>query len=225
MCGSLSVLPPAVGLSPGGFYASQVKRPLDVMFSLIAIVLLMPVMAVVALAVFLALGRPILFFDERAGLKGRAIRIAKFRSMSTGVDSAGNLLPDSDRLGRFGRFLRRTSLDELPQLFNVLMGDMSLVGPRPLPLRYLARYNPRQYSRLLVRPGVTGLAQVRGRNAADWPVRLELDVRYVEALGGSRACLVDAGIVLATAFQICSQAITGKGVSGPGVATMKEFLP
>lgn len=201
------------------------KRPLDVVFSLIAIVLLMPVMAVVALAVVLALGWPILFFDERAGLKGRAIQIAKFRSMSTGVDSAGNLLPDSGRLGRFGGFLRRTSLDELPQLFNVLMGDLSLVGPRPLPLRYVARYNPRQYSRLLVRPGVTGLAQVRGRNAVDWPERLELDARYVEAMSGGKACLIDASILLATAFQVCIQAITGKGVSGPGVATMTEFLP
>ena len=225
MCRSSSGLPPAVGLSSAGFYVSRIKRPLDIVFSLIAIVLLLPVMAVVALAVFLLLGRPILFFDERAGLGGSSIRMAKFRSMSTGVDSAGNLLPDSDRLGGFGRFLRRTSLDELPQLFNVLMGDLSLVGPRPLPMRYVARYNPRQYSRLLVRPGVTGLAQVRGRNAVDWPERLELDARYVEALGGGKACLVDAGILLATAFQVCIHAITGKGVSGPGVATMTEFLP
>ena len=225
MCRSPRRLASAVGLRPAGFYASRVKRPLDLVLSLIAIVLLTPVMAVVAIAVFLAIGRPILYFDERAGLGGRAIQIAKFRSMSNRVDSAGNLLPDSDRLGRFGRFLRRTSLDELPQLFNVLMGDLSLVGPRPLPMRYVARYSLRQYSRLLVRPGVTGLAQIRGRNAVDWPERLELDARYVEAMGGGKALLVDAGILLATAFQVCIQAITGKGVSGPGVATMTEFLP
>lgn len=212
-----------MGLSSAGFYASRVKRPLDAVLSLIAIVLLTPVMAVVAIAVFLALGRPILFFDERAGLGGRAIQIAKFRSMSNGVDSAGNLLPDSDRLGRFGRLLRRTSLDELPQLSSVLVGDMSLVGPRPLPMRYVARYNPRQRIRLLVRPGITGLAQVRGRNAISWTERLEQDVRYVLLLSRPGSWIVDGMLICQTPLIVLFQMVSGRGVTAPESATMPEF--
>jgi sugar transferase EpsL len=183
------------------------------------LVVLLPLMAAVALAVWLVLGRPIFHRDERAGLHGRPIRIAKFRSMRPGHE------PDAVRLGPFGRFLRRTSLDELPQLFSVLTGDMSLVGPRPLPLRYVPRYSPRQATRLAVRPGLTGWAQIHGRNAVDWPERLELDARYVEMLSRPTAPLTDLWIVGVTAFQIALQALTGRGISGPGSATMHEFSP
>ena len=182
-------------------------------------------MALVAIAVRLLLGPPILFLDERAGLAGRPIRIAKFRSMSQATDAAGDLLPDAARLGPFGRFLRRTSLDELPQLFSVIRGDMSLVGPRPLPLRYVPRYDARQASRLLVRPGLTGWAQIHGRNAVGWPERLEYDARYVEMLSRPAAWLTDLWIGAATAFQIVAQAFTGRGIAAAGMATMEEFNP
>jgi len=202
-----------------------IKRLLDLLASSLLLVLLLPLMALVGLAVRLILGPPMLFHDERAGLGGRPIRIAKFRSMSQATDAAGMLLPDGARLGWFGRFLRRTSLDELPQLFSVLGGDMSLVGPRPLPMRYVPRYNARQASRLLAVPGITGLAQIHGRNAVDWPERLEYDARYVEILGRPGAWLTDLWIVAATAFQIVSQAFTGRGIAAPGKATMEEFAP
>jgi len=210
---------------PATVYARFLKRLCDVVVSLIAILVALPLMVLVALAVRLALGPPILYRDERAGQGGHPIRIAKFRSMSRATDAAGDLLPDAARLGRFGRLLRRTSLDELPQLFSVLWGDMSMIGPRPLPLRYVPRYDARQAARLLVRPGLTGLAQVRGRNAVDWPARLELDARYVELLGRSTGPLTDLWIGVQTVFQIVSQAITGRGIAAPGAATMQEFAP
>ena len=210
---------------PATFYARFFKRVCDIVVSLLAILVALPLMAVVALAVGCVLGRPVLYRDERAGLGGRPIRIAKFRSMSQATDATGVLLPDADRLGPFGRFLRRTSLDELPQLFSVLLGDMSMIGPRPLPLRYVPRYDSRQATRLLVRPGITGWAQINGRNAVDWPERLEYDVRYVEMLGRSTAPLTDLWIGVATVFQIVSQAATGRGITAPGAATMQEFAP
>jgi len=206
-------------------YARSLKRVADLLVSGALLVLLLPVMAFVALAVRLALGTPLLHWDERAGLEGRPIRIAKFRSMTEVRGPDGSLLPDNARLGPFGRFLRRTSLDELPQLFSVFSGDMSLVGPRPLPLRYVPRYSPRQATRLTVRPGLTGWAQIHGRNAVDWPERLELDARYVEMLARPTAPLTDLWIVAATAFQILIQAATGRGISGAGTATMHEFAP
>ena len=202
-----------------GFYTRVLKRLCDAVTAAVLLVVLLPLMAAVALAVWLALGRPIFHRDERAGLHGRPIRIAKFRSMRLGSE------PDAVRLGSFGRFLRRTSLDELPQLFGVLTGDMSLVGPRPLPLRYVSRYSPRQATRLAVRPGLTGWAQIHGRNAVDWPQRLELDARYVEMLSRPTAPLTDLWIVGVTAFQIVLQALTGRGIAGSGSATMHEFNP
>ena len=202
-----------------GFYNRVVKRLCDAVAAAMLLVVLLPLMAAVALAVWLVLGRPIFHRDERAGLHGRPIRIAKFRSMRPGHE------PDAVRLGPFGRFLRRTSLDELPQLFSVLTGDMSLVGPRPLPLRYVPRYSPRQATRLAVRPGLTGWAQIHGRNAVDWPERLELDARYVEMLSRPTAPLTDLWIVCVTAFQIVSQALTGRGIAGAGSVTMHEFNP
>jgi lipopolysaccharide/colanic/teichoic acid biosynthesis glycosyltransferase len=219
------VLDSPIPSAPTTLYARVFKRLADLLASVILLVILLPVMAIVAAAVRLALGPPVLYRDERAGLGGRPIRIAKFRSMSDATDAFGLPLPDSARLGAFGRFLRRTSLDELPQLVSVLRGDMSLIGPRPLPMRYVPRYNARQAVRLLVRPGLTGWAQVNGRNAVAWPERLELDVRYVEMLDRATAPLTDLWIVILTALQMVSQAITGRGISAPGTATMQEFAP
>jgi lipopolysaccharide/colanic/teichoic acid biosynthesis glycosyltransferase len=202
-----------------------VKRGCDVVVSATLLVVLVPVMAAVALAVRLVLGRPVLHRDLRAGLYGKPFEIVKFRSMAERVDYAGRLLPDEQRLGLFGKCLRATSLDELPQLVSVLRGEMSLVGPRPLPLRYVARYSPRQATRLLVRPGLTGWAQSHGRNALDWGPRLEYDARYVEILGRWYAPLADCWIIVVTLLQLFVQAFTGRGVAAPGSATMQAFQP
>lgn len=216
---------PCVPAAPATLYARVGKRACDMLASAILLVLLLPVMVLVAAAVRLVLGPPVLFRDERAGRGGVPIQIAKFRSMSQAADASGRLLPDAVRLGAFGRALRRTSLDELPQLLSILRGDMSLIGPRPLPMRYVPRYDARQASRLLVRPGLTGWAQVNGRNAVAWPERLELDAQYVEMLGRPAAPLTDLWIAGLTAFQMVSQAITGRGIAAPGNATMQEFSP
>lgn len=210
---------------PGSFYERFVKRAADALIALGLLLLLLPVMLLVWAAVVCVLGVPAFYFDRRAGRRGEPIVIGKFRSMSEAVDRTGAPLSDAERLGGFGRFLRRTSLDELPQLLSVLTGDMSLIGPRPLPLRYVARYNPRQIRRLQVRPGLTGLAQVWGRNGLDWPARLELDVRYVELLSRWYAPLVDVGILVATVGVVVWQGLTGRGISGAGSVTMKEFEP
>ncbi len=210
---------------PRSLYSRFVKRFFDILLSSALIILLAPVMLLTWVAVRLTLGAPALFRDERAGRDGRPIRIAKFRSMTSATGPDGALLPDAERLGAFGRLLRRSSLDELPQLFSVLAGDMSLVGPRPLPLRYVARYTPRQATRLLVRPGITGWAQIHGRNAVAWPERLEYDAEYVERMGRPGAVLTDFWIVMVTMVQILWQAATGRGVSAPGSATMQEFAP
>jgi lipopolysaccharide/colanic/teichoic acid biosynthesis glycosyltransferase len=219
------VADPRIPAAPATFYARVGKRACDLLASVVLLLLLLPVMALVAAAVRLVLGPPVLFRDERAGLGGRPIRVAKFRSMTQATDPSGQPLPDAARLGWFGCLLRRTSLDELPQLFSVLAGDMSLIGPRPLPMRYVPRYNARQASRLLVRPGLTGLAQINGRNAVAWPERLEFDARYVEMLGRPSAPFTDLWIAGLTAFQMMSQAITGRGITAPGSATMQEFAP
>lgn len=208
---------------PNTLYARVIKRQIDIVVASFAILITLPLMLLVAIAVRIALGSPVLFHDERAGLGGRPIRVTKFRSMSDARDDDGNLLPDDVRLSAFGKFLRRTSLDELPQLFSVVRGHMSLVGPRPLPTRYIARYTERQLSRLLVRPGLTGLAQIRGRNSLDWPDRLEFDVLYVEKLGRSGGGVHDTVIGFVTVWQVIGQAITGQNVSAPGLPTMAEF--
>lgn len=210
---------------PRGWYPAVVKRGCDLVVAAALLVLLAPLMAAAALAVRLALGRPILHRDMRAGLHGTPFEIVKFRSMAERVDAAGRLLPDEERLGWFGRCLRATSLDELPQLVSVVRGDMSLVGPRPLPLRYVSRYSPRQATRLLVRPGLTGWAQIHGRNALDWGPRLEYDARYVEILRRWYAPLADCWIIVVTLLQLIVQAVTGRGVAAPGSATMQEFQP
>lgn len=207
-----------------GWYSRWLKRPADLLLATVLLGALSPVMVAVAAAVWLMLGRPVLFIDRRAGRHGRPINVPKFRSMTTGVDAAGRPLPDAERLGSFGRLLRRSSLDELPQLVSVVWGDMSLIGPRPLPLRYVDRYSPRQARRLEVRPGISGLAQVRGRNAIGWPDRLELDARYVEMLEKWWAPLGDLWIAAATLRQIVVQFLSGQGVAAPHHASMHDFV-
>lgn len=201
------------------------KRLGDVVLASLSLILLLPVLAAVWIAVRLTMGPPVFFIDTRAGKDGRPIRIFKFRSMRQAVGDDGLPLPDAERLGGFGRFLRRSSLDELPQLISVLVGDMSLVGPRPLPLAYVPRYSLRQATRLRVRPGLTGWAQIHGRNGVDWPRRLEYDAHYVDMLSHWYWPFVDLSIIGSTAFVIVWQAVTGRGVSAPGSATMEEFRP
>jgi lipopolysaccharide/colanic/teichoic acid biosynthesis glycosyltransferase len=191
------------------------KRGFDILVSGILLLILAIPMFVIALLIRFALGPPILFVGQRPGLHGRIFTMYKFRTMTDAVDDNGNLLPDEERLTRFGRFLRSTSLDELPELFNVLKGDMSLVGPRPLLPEYLDRYDPDQARRHEVRPGLTGLAQVRGRNAMAWEERLSLDVWYVDNMSTA----LDLKILAATFARVVSRA----GVSAPGHATMPEF--
>lgn len=161
-------------------YASYLKRPLDIVGAALLLVIFSPVLVAVALLILAIAGRPIMFRQVRPGLREHPFSMTKFRTMRDAFDAEGNPLPDADRITRLGRFLRRTSLDELPELFNVLSGSMSLVGPRPLLTRYLPYYRPEERKRFTVRPGVTGLAQVRGRNLLSWDERLALDVAYCE---------------------------------------------
>lgn len=185
------------------------KRALDVIAVAASAPLWLPLAAAVAVAVRFALGSPVLFRDVRAGLGGRPFALVKFRSMREGAGT------DAERLTRFGRLLRASSLDELPELWNVLKGDMSLVGPRPLPVRYLPRYTPEQARRHEVRPGVTGLAQVSGRNALGWEEKFRLDVAYVD----SHTLAGDVAILARTAWQC----LRPRGVCHEGEATMSEF--
>ena len=185
------------------------KRLFDILLVVMSSPLWAPVVLVVAAASLLVQGRPVFFFDERAGLWGRPFRLVKFRTMREGPGT------DAERLSRFGRFLRASSLDELPELWNVLKGDMSLVGPRPLPVRYLPRYTPEQNRRHEVRPGVTGWAQVNGRNALEWDEKFRYDVDYVDG----RSLWLDAKILFLTALQL----LRPRGISHAGEATMGEF--
>jgi lipopolysaccharide/colanic/teichoic acid biosynthesis glycosyltransferase len=198
---------------------------IDMVGAAVLLLVFAPLMIGVAVLVWLVHGRPVLFCDDRAGLNGEQISVTKFRSMRSPAEKSEGACNDEDRLTRLGKFLRRTSLDELPQLFSVIQGDMSLVGPRPLPMRYVSRYTPRQAKRLRVRPGLTGWAQIHGRNSLDWPERLEYDAQYVEMAGRWWAPLLDLWIIAATVVQVVWQAVTGRGVSAPGYATMQEFTP
>jgi sugar transferase EpsL len=191
------------------------KRALDVAGAGAALVVLAPVIAVVAGATRVALGSPVLFQQRRPGLHGKPFGMLKFRTMTDARGPDGKLLPDGDRLTRFGKWLRSTSLDELPELWNVVRGDMSIVGPRPLRMQYLQLYSPRQARRHEVRPGITGLAQVRGRNAIDWPTRLEYDVEYIDGLSFA----LDLRIIADTVRVIFSR----EGVAPEGEATMPFF--
>lgn len=174
------------------------KRLIDVTMAAVTLVLLTPLLVMVALAVRLALGSPVLFRQQRAGLRGRTFTMYKFRTMKDTRDREGRLLPDEQRVTRLGRFLRSTSLDELPELVNVLRGEMSLVGPRPLLPQYLGRYTPEQARRHEVRPGLTGLAQVQGRLRLGWEERFALDVWYVD----HRTFLLDLKILLVTVWKV-----------------------
>ena len=185
------------------------KRVYDILLVLLAAPIWLPIFALTAFAVLLVEGRPVFFMQTRAGLHGRPFRIVKFRSMRTGTGS------DAERLGRFGRFLRASSLDELPELLLVLTGKMSLVGPRPLPTRYLPRYTPEQMRRHEVHPGITGWAQVHGRNALEWESRFAHDVWYVD----HRSLLLDAKILFLTVATVFS----ARGIAEEGEATMSTF--
>lgn len=189
-----------------------IKRMIDVCVSLVLGIALAPVMGVIALAVRIVLGRPILFRQIRPGLDGKPFTLYKFRSMST---AAREDVPDEDRLSAFGIWLRSTSLDELPTLWNVLRGDMSLVGPRPLLMEYMPLYTPEQAKRHLVRPGVTGLAQVNGRNALSWEEKFALDVWYAE----HQSLWLDIKIAALTLWKV----VRREGVSQPGRLTAERF--
>lgn len=171
-------------------YEVVFKRPLDFFLSLIAIILLSPVMILVAILIRIKLGGPVLFKQLRPGKNEKIFNMYKFRSMTNEKDKKGNLLPDADRLTKFGKFLRSTSLDELPGLFNILTGKMSIVGPRPLLIEYLPFYTKTEKKRHLVRPGLTGLAQVSGRNFVEWNKRLSLDVDYVRNVKFSQDVMI-----------------------------------
>jgi lipopolysaccharide/colanic/teichoic acid biosynthesis glycosyltransferase len=191
------------------------KRLFDVSAATIALlVLALPLLALACL-IRRKLGTPVLFRQERPGRDGKPFIMVKFRTMTDARDDSGQLFPDAERLPPFGRWLRSTSLDELPELWNVLRGDMSLVGPRPLLMRYLPLYNERQLRRHEIRPGVTGWAQINGRNALDWEERFEMDVWYVD----NRSLLLDARILWLTVRKV----LLREGVNAAGEATMREF--
>lgn len=181
-----------------GFYRRFVKRALDVICAAAGLIILLPLLVVIGVIVRLQLGSPVLFKQQRPGLQGKPFTLYKFRTMTDERDSEGNLLPNDDRLTALGRFLRKTSLDELPELWNVVVGDMSLVGPRPLRMEYLPHYSLYQARRHDVRPGITGLAQVNGRNLLSWEERFELDVWYVDNCSFG----LDIAIITRTIWQV-----------------------
>jgi sugar transferase EpsL len=191
------------------------KRMFDLVFSTISLAILAPVFIAIAVFALLAQGTPILFRQMRPGLMGKPFNLNKFRTMKTACDSLGNPLPDSARLTRLGRFLRSTSLDELPELVNVLKGEMSIVGPRPLLMQYLERYSPEQFRRHEVLPGITGWAQINGRNALNWEDKFRMDVWYVDHW----SFILDLRIILETIWKVFRR----EGISQPGHPTAEEF--
>lgn len=193
----------------------MIKYLFDLTVSIIVFLILLPVILLVAVLIRVKLGSPILFTQDRPGLKGKVFKMMKFRSMLDAKDKHGNLLPDNERMTKFGAFLRSTSLDELPGLFNVLKGDMSLVGPRPLLVQYLPLYNSEQAKRHNVRPGITGWAQVNGRNAIGWDEKFKLDVWYVE----NQSFLLDMKILLLTVKKVFIR----EGISADGHVTIEPF--
>lgn len=199
-----------------GFYAKYVKTPQDVFLALLALILLSPVLLVVAILVRTKLGSPIIFKQERAGKDGTPFYMYKFRSMSDARDEHGNLLPDEQRLGKFGKILRSTSLDELPSLWNVVTVKVALVGPRALYMKYIPRYSEHQARRLEVRPGITGLAQVNGRNAISWEKKFDYDVRYVDGI----TFIGDWKIM----FQTVGKVFKREGITSDTSVTMEEFM-
>jgi lipopolysaccharide/colanic/teichoic acid biosynthesis glycosyltransferase len=192
------------------------KRTFDLLLLVLLVPFWGPLLLVIALLVRLKLGRSVLFCQKRPGYLGRIFVLYKFRTMTDGRDSQGQLLPDAQRLTPFGQWLRRTSLDELPEILNVLRGEMSLVGPRPLLVQYLSRYSQEQARRHEALPGITGWAQINGRNAISWPDKFRLDVWYVD----HRSLKLDLQILARTVLKVLKR----EGISAPGDATMPEFL-
>lgn len=201
---------------PYGPYEKCMKRPLDCFLATGAAVVLSPVWGATALAVWIKLGTPVLFVQERPGRNEGVFKLYKFRTMTDERNEQGDLLPDEERLTKFGSFLRSTSLDELPELLNIIRGDMSFVGPRPLLVRYLPRYTEHQRRRHEVRPGLTGLAQVRGRNMVSWKQKFDWDVKYVDKV----TFAVDIGILIDTVRMVLRR----EGISSDTSATMEEFM-
>lgn len=198
-----------------GFYEKYIKRLLDFTLSFLALIVLSPVLLVTAVLVRIKLGSPIIFHQERPGKSEKIFRLYKFRSMTDECDENGDLLPDDQRLTRFGQILRSTSLDELPELWNILRGDMSIVGPRPLLVKYLPLYNEEQRHRHDVRPGLTGWAQANGRNAISWEEKFKLDVWYVQHI----SFWVDVKVIFMTVKKVFCR----DGISSETSVTMEEF--
>lgn len=201
---------------PYGIYEKYIKRLLDIIFSFFALVLLSWLYLIIAVLVRIKLGSPIIFTQERPGKDEKIFKLYKFRTMTDERDEDGKLLPDEVRLTKFGKILRKTSLDELPELFNILKGDMSIIGPRPLLIKYLPLYNDKQKRRHEVRPGLSGYAQVNGRNAISWEHKFEMDVEYVDHI----TFLGDVKILFST---IIKAFVKQEGISSSTSATMEEF--
>lgn len=201
---------------PFGIYEKYIKQPQDFLCALLAIIVLSPVMLITAILVAVKIGRPVLFKQERPGKNAKIFKIYKFRTMTDERDEKGNLRPDDVRLTSFGKKLRSTSLDEIPELFNILKGDMSVVGPRPLMPKYLPRYNEHQARRHEVRPGFTGLAQVHGRNAISWEEKFDWDIKYVDHI----TFLDDWKII----FETVKTVLRREGITSNTSVTMEEFM-
>jgi len=201
--------------SKGGIYSKLIKRPMDFILSLIAIIVLSPILLIVAIFVRTKLGSPVLFKQQRPGLNENIFMMYKFRTMTDERDGNGVLLPNHIRLTKFGKILRSTSLDELPGLFNILKGDMAVIGPRPLLIEYLPLYNERQKHRHEVRPGLSGLAQVNGRNLITWEEKFEYDIHYVESI----SLVLDCKLIIKTILKVFKR----EGVNSSETVTMQKF--
>lgn len=205
-----------IGMHKKGVYEKYIKRPQDMLCALLALIVLSPILLITAFLVRVKLGSPVIFKQERPGLNGKIFTLYKFRTMTDERDSEGNLLPDEERLTKFGKLLRSTSLDELPELLNILFGDIAVIGPRPLLVEYLPRYNAEQRRRHEVRPGLSGLAQVNGRNAISWEDKFKYDVQYVDHV----TFIGDWKIILQTVLNV----IKRDGINSETAATMEVFM-